>query len=165
MLGPLGQNDQERELSATIALTKGMNRVYFRKKVGSLTRESPGHEPSELFLVSQFRENSSHLAIDVLRIAERVAAFGNPHCADFPSPWLHVLEQVPVDRTIMTVAEPAGRKRLGRPVRCHLCFERIKLRLIPGTKSVNEDGRSRVTVRIRLRPIHAGVTGPCDMRG
>jgi hypothetical protein len=91
-------------------------------------------------------EQPLHFAVDVLRVAEWVAALGNANGPDPPGPRIHILEQMPVNGPIMPVAQAARRNVLVGTRAGNFLLEGIEPGLVAQPEAILEDGRARITV-------------------
>src|SRR4051794_32595465 len=101
-----------------------MDRIQFAQEMGRL-----GHE-SLSGLCSDHRrkhiEKPLHLAVDILRKAERIASLRSSHRAVLASPTVDILEQVIMDAAIVARVITTARERLASPQRCHFKLERLE---------------------------------------
>lgn len=121
---------EEAELSAAVALTKGVDDVQFSQKVGG--------EGDELFVGGapfirpyiQTIEQSKQLLIDVRRQAEEITSLGGLHDSRLSRPVVYILEKMPVNRAVVRNVELAFGKRLSCPQGRYFKLEGLKGRSV-----------------------------------
>jgi len=127
--GVLRHQQQKRKLGASIALAKGMNGIELGEKMRSLRRESVRGKTGKQGALLQVREQRLHGGIDIFRIAEPVAALGDPYSPILSCPIIDILEQISMDGAIMGRVEGADRQRLRGPLGGDFRFEGVELSL------------------------------------
>jgi hypothetical protein len=75
MAGPRRDQRQHRQLSASVAVPKRMNRIQLGQKVGGVGNEFRCLAAAQQVLIVQPAEQPVHLGPDVLGVAEHAAAF------------------------------------------------------------------------------------------
>ena len=110
------QQDQESQLGAAIAVAKGVNGIEVGDEVGSFCGKLLVSEATKMTIILQVAKRASKLIIDVFGIEEHTASRPRRACA--PGPSIDVLENVPVNGSVMTDAPAPARHRLQnlRPV-------------------------------------------------
>ena len=154
MAGALSQQNQQGKLCTPVSLAERMNGVQLAQKVRYLLSKFAKARSSKIPVVSQRAEQLSHFAINMFWIAEHAAVFGYAHRSDCTGPGTNVLKEVPVDGAIVRIAQSTRRKCFGGPLRCNFRLESIEPCLISQTQLVDEDGCTRITLRIGNRIIH-----------
>ena len=92
MAGVFCEGRQERKLRATVAFPERMNGIQLSKEMRRSDCKCRSIQSSEMPLLRQVAKQPSHFSIDVLRIAEGAALFGNAHRPDLAGPGKHVLK-------------------------------------------------------------------------
>ena len=74
-----------------------MDGVQLSKKVCRLIGEGLGIKARKILLPRQIGKEPPYLVIQILRVAEGVPAFRDPHRSQCPRPGIYVLKQVPMN--------------------------------------------------------------------
>jgi len=108
--GLICQQQEERQLRATIALAESMDRVEACQERRRLFGKFLRREVLQEIVLLQLREKLLCLALDVLRVTEHAAVLRNSDRAYFSRPVIDVLEQVSVNRLEVLEVQVAGRE-------------------------------------------------------
>src|SRR5690606_8577087 len=94
------EHGQERELSATITLSEGMDCVDLGKDMRCLSRETRDRHILEIISRSQICEYPFHLEIDIFRKTKPVLPLTDPDRSDFARPFVDILKKVTMDGSV-----------------------------------------------------------------
>ena len=108
-----------------------MNGIQLSQEMSRLARELLDFEIPQVVGVPQFFEQACGLALDVLGIAEWIAAFRYPNGARLPGPIVNVLEEVIMDGTVVFEIQCPFRERFIGARAGNLRLESVKIGLNP----------------------------------
>lgn len=158
MARPIRQQGEKRQLGPPIAFPKGVDGVQVRQKMRPAGGKILARQALQLPIAPQFLKHPHHFRGDVLGIAEHAGALSNAHGPVFAGPGVDVLEQMPVQGTVMGRAQVAGRERLFGPLQHGLMLKAVEFVLVLKIGAVLENRRSGVAVGGRTALVHAPST-------
>lgn len=150
MAGLRRQDSQEDILCAAISFAEGVNRVELRQEMRRRCGECRSAEPAQEMVGTELPEKSGQFSPDMLRVAEAVAALGDPDAAASPCPWIDILEQVVMDGEVVAEAETACGHPFAGALQIHLQLVCIQGVLVPEAEQVPQNLGPGIAIGIRL---------------
>ena len=88
----------EFALSPPIAFTKGMRRIQLADEVGGPVNKVPTSSPTRWFSVASFDSNLLQCGFKESSQSKKMASLRDVHGPKLSRPFVHVLENMPMDR-------------------------------------------------------------------
>ncbi len=100
---------QIKQLGAAITFTKGMDVVHVAHNFARRRGESRSAQIAKVITGGKPAMNIGHPRLDIASELELLLVFRDLHAADLAGPFVHVLEQMPMDGAKMGEVEVSGR--------------------------------------------------------
>ena len=149
------QSDLTNEfaLCPAIAFPKRMSSIQIAEKIGRAIGKHRGIQVSEVVLHREFLQDLLQRRFEERSDSEEMAALGYVHRPKLSRPFVHVLEDVPMNRLKMRDVESPRHEGINQlrnaPVRA-ACFEARQLFWVSETAQVLEDVCAGIELRVRI---------------
>ncbi len=98
--------------------------------------------------LAKLAKEIGHFSGDMFGVAKSASVFGNPYRSKLTRPDIYILEEMVVDRPIVTNAKSSSREWFVRPLGCAYSLKGIERSLLTKIGNVLEDRCTGVTVGV-----------------